>query len=160
MHIGQLAALYRLFPNATFVQCHRDVYTVLGSYCSLIEAARGMNTDVVDLESLGPDFAHFWGGYTARNLDARASIADLDIYDVDYEQIRDDINGVVTEVYRRAGRPVTDEARAAFDSYNARRPAADFGIHAYEPSRWGVTRDLVEECFTPYLNAFRQHGPN
>lgn len=156
MHIGQVAALHGLFPDATFVQCHRDVYTVLGSYCSLIEVARGMNTDVVDLESLGPDFARFWGRYTARNLEARASIPGLDIYDVDYDQIRDDINGVVTEIYRRAGRPVTDQSRAASDSYNARRPAAHFGAHDYEPSRWGVTQDLVGECFTAYLNAFPQ----
>lgn len=160
MHIGQVAALHGLFPDATFVQCHRDVYTVLGSYCSLIEVARGMNTDVVDLASLGPEFAQFWGGYTARNLAARSSIPDLDIYDVDFVQIRDDIDGVVAEIYRRAGRPVTDESRTAFEAYNARRPAGHFGAHDYQPSRWGVTPELVDECFAAYLNAFPQLATN
>jgi Sulfotransferase family len=160
MHIGQVAVLHQLFPDATFVQCHRDVYTVLGSYCSLLEVARGMNSDVVDLASLGPDFARFWGDYTARNLAARTSIPELDIYDVDYEQIRDDIDGVVAEIYRRAGRPVTDESRAAFGAYNARRPAGYFGAHDYRPSRWGVTPELVGECFSGYLNVFPQLAPN
>ncbi|ORV54356.1 hypothetical protein AWC05_17275 [Mycobacterium florentinum] len=160
MHIGQVAVLHRLFPGATFVQCHRDVYTVLGSYCSLIEVARGMNSDVVDLAALGPDFAQFWGAYTARNLAARAAIPDLDIYDVDYEQIRDDIDGVVSEVYRRAGRSITDESRAAFAAYNARRPEGHFGAHDYRPSRWGVTPEMVEECFAGYLNAFPQLAPH
>ncbi|BDB44271.1 MULTISPECIES: sulfotransferase family protein [Mycobacterium] len=160
MHIGQVAVLHGLFPDATFVQCHRDVYTVLGSYCSLIEVARGMNSDVVDLPALGPDFAQFWGGYTARNLEARKSIPDLDIFDVDYTQIRDDINGVVTEIYRRAGRPITDEAQAAFDAYNARRPEGHFGAHEYKPTRWGVTPDLVRECFTAYLAEFPELAPN
>src|SRR5262249_55433393 len=127
---------------------------------SLIEVARGMNSDVVDLESMGPDFAHFWGGYAERNLAARASIPGLDIYDVDYEQIRDDVDGVVAEVYRRAGRSVTDEAHAAFDAYNARRPEGHFGAHEYHPSRWGVTPDLVGECFAAYHNAFPQLAPN
>jgi hypothetical protein len=160
MHIGQVGALHRLFPDATFVQCHRDVYTVLGSYCSLIEVARAMNSDAVDLAALGPDFAHFWGGYTDRNLAARTSIPGLDIYDVDYEQIRDDIDGVVAEIYRRAGRSVTDESRAAFEAYNARRPAGHFGAHDYEASRWGVTPGLVGECFAAYLNAFPQLARN
>ncbi|CDO90356.1 hypothetical protein AWC29_26065 [Mycobacterium triplex] len=160
MHIGQVAVLYRLFPGATFVQCHRDVYTVLGSYCSLIEVARGMNSDVVHLASMGPDFGRFWGDYTARNLAARASIPGLDIYDVDYEQIRDDIDGVVAEIYRRAGRRVTDEARAAFYEYNTRRPAGHFGAHDYRPSRWGVTTDLVGECFGAYFDAFPRLAPN
>lgn len=119
-----------------------------------------MNSDVVDLAALGPDFAQFWGAYTARNLAARAAIPDLDIYDVDYEQIRDDIDGVVSEVYRRAGRSITDESRAAFAAYNARRPEGHFGAHDYRPSRWGVTPEMVEECFAGYLNAFPQLAPH
>jgi hypothetical protein len=114
----------------------------------------------VDLASLGPDYAQFWGDYTARNLAARTAFPNLDIYDVDYEQIRDDIDGVVAEVYRRAGRTITDESRAAFDAYNARRPAGHFGAHDYLPSRWGVTPELVEECFTAYLDAFPRLAPN
>ena len=159
MHIGQVAILYDLFPDATFVQCHRDVYTVLGSYCSLIEVARAMNCDQVDLTSLGPDFAQFWGAYTARNLAARAAIPGLNIYDVAFEQIRDDIDGVVAEIYRRAGRTVTPEAQAAFDVYNARRPSGHFGAHEYDPSRWGVTPGLVHECFEAYHAAFPELDP-
>jgi len=159
MHIGQVAILYDLFPDATFVQCHRDVYTVLGSYCSLIEVARAMNCDQVDLTSLGPDFAQFWGAYTARNLAARAAIPGLNIYDVAFEQIRDDIDGVVAEIYRRAGRTVTPEAQAAFDVYNARRPSGHFGAHEYDPSRWGVTPGLVHECFDAYHAAFPELDP-
>jgi hypothetical protein len=159
MHIGQVAILYELFPDATFVQCHRDVYTVLGSYCSLLEVARGMNCDQVDLESLGPDFAQFWGAYTARNLAARAAIPGLDIYDVSFGEIRDDINGVIAEIYRRAGRAVTPEAQAAFDTYNGRRPSGHFGEHTYDPSRWGVTPDLVHQHFEAYHAAFPQLNP-
>jgi hypothetical protein len=154
MHIGQVAILYQLFPGAVFVQCHREVKTVLGSYCSLLETARGMNTDRVDLESLGPDFAHFWGSYTERNLAARKTFPGLDIYDVSYRQIRDDIDGIVAEIYQRAGRPITAEARAAFDAYNSRRPEGHFGAHSYEPSRWGVTDELVAESFAAYRAAF------
>jgi len=160
MHIGQVAILYDLFPDATFVQCHRDVYTVLGSYCSLIEVARGMNSDRVDLESLGPDFAQFWGAYTAHNLAARAAIPGLDIYDVAFEEIRDDIDGVVAEIYRRAGRTITPEAQTAFDAYNARRPSGHFGEHKYDPSRWGVTPGLVHENFEAYHGAFPELDPN
>ncbi|WP_082945943.1 sulfotransferase [Mycobacterium sp. E1747] len=158
MHIGQVALLHELFPGALFIQCHRDIHTVLGSYCSLIEVARAMNSDHVDLTALGPDFAAFWGRYTAQNLAARAAIPDLNLYDVGFESIRDDIHGVIDEIYSRAGRTVTPAARAAFEQYDARRPPGHFGTHDYDPSRWGVTRELVAEHFGDYEKAFPELG--
>ena len=159
MHIGQVALLHELFPEATFVQCHRDIHTVLGSYCSLIEVARGMNSDHVELSSLGPDFAAFWGGYTAQNLTARAEFPELKLIDVGYEAIRDDIHGVVDEIYSQAGLTVTPTARAAFEQYDGRRPSGHFGSHDYDPSRWAVSPELVAEHFGDYLNAFPEFGP-
>lgn len=159
MHIGQVALLHELFPGALFVQCHRDIHTVLGSYCSLIEVARGMNSDHVDLKSLGPDFAAFWGRYTAQNLAARNAVPELNLYDVGYETIRDDIHGVIEEIYSRAGITITSAARAAFEQYDSRRPSGHFGSHDYDPSRWAVTPELVAEHFDDYLNAFPEFGP-
>ncbi|AFC53187.1 sulfotransferase family protein [Mycobacterium paraintracellulare] len=158
MHIGQVALLHELFPGALFVQCHRDIHTVLGSYCSLIEVARGMNSDHIDLTSLGPDFAEFWGRYTANNLAARTAIPDLNLYDVGYESIRDDIHGVIGEIYSRAGLTIAPTARAAFERYDAHRPSGHFGSHDYDPSRWAVTLELVAEHFGDYLDAFPEVG--
>jgi hypothetical protein len=158
MHIGQVALLHELFPGALFVQCHRDIHTVLGSYCSLIEVARGMNSDHVDLPSLGPDFAAFWGRYTAQNLAARAAIPDLNLFDVSYETIRDDIHGVIDEIYSRAELTITPAASAAFEQYDSRRPSGHFGSHEYDPSRWAVSPQLVADHFGAYLNAFPEYG--
>lgn len=153
MHVGQVRVLAELFEGATFVQCHREPRTVLGSYCSLIEVARRMNCDDVDLLALGPDFAAFWGAYTERNLAARDAV---DILDVGYAQIRDDVDGVIASVYARAGREITGAARAAFSAYGERRPQTHFGMHEYDPERWGVTPDLVRTSFAAYLDAFKE----
>jgi hypothetical protein len=156
VHIGQLETLLGLYPDATFVQLHRDPRTVVGSFCSLIESARRMNCDDVDPLELGPDFCAFWGRQTERNLSARAAHPELRILDVDYARLRDDFDAVLHEIYERADRPVTPEAQAGFEAYTARRPAGYFGSHEYDPDRWGVTHELVAESFAQYLDAFPQ----
>jgi hypothetical protein len=153
MHIGNAATLAELYPGATLVQCHREPRKVMGSYCSLLEVARRMNCDDVDLAELGADFCAYWGEQTERNLDDREREG-VEILDVGFERIRDDIDGVVAEVYERAGHELTPEAEAAFEDYNNRRPADHFGAHEYDPDRWGVTHELVASSFERYLSAF------
>src|SRR5581483_5626381 len=154
VHVGQVAVLHDLYPDATFVHLHRDPFVVLGSYCSLIAIARGMNCDSVDLGALGPDFAAFWGREAARGLAARAAIPGLEVLDVGYAELVGSFFDVLREVYSRAGRPVTDDVLAAWSGYDSRRPAGYFGRHEYDPAAYGVTRELVQREFADYLNAF------
>ena len=151
VHVGQLSLLRSLYPDATFVHLHRNPFTVLGSYCSLIAIARGMNCDEVDRPSLGPEFTPFWAREVERGLAARSGV---EVMDVGYNRLTTDFGGVLREIYERAGRPVTSEVAAAWAEYDTRRPAGYFGSHLYDPAAFGVTRELTDREFARYLDAF------
>ena len=154
VHLGNLPLLFELFPDATVVHCHRDPRIVMPSFASLTEAGRRMGSDEVDLHELGAEVLDMWAGAMERNLADRATLGEERIVDVDYERIRDEPVGVIAEVYERAGRELTDEARAAMQTYAARRPEGFFGRHEYLAERFGYTDAQLEARFAGYYRRF------
>jgi hypothetical protein len=156
VHLGNLRLLLELFPDATVVHCHRDPRIVMPSFASLTEAGRrmGSDDDHIDLDEIGTFVLDLWAEATRRNLADRATIGEDRIVDVTYEQIRDDPLTAIAEVYARAGRTLSDEARAAMEAYAARRPEGHFGAHDYLAERFGYTDALIEERFAGYLARF------
>lgn len=154
MHIGELPTVLATYPDATIVHCHRDPRVVMASYAALLEATWLMNVDHVDLHKLGADITAFWAEQVRRNLAARKAIGGERIIDVFYDDIRDRIEDVVADIYRRAGRELTPQARQIMRDYNARRPEGHFGKHRYTLERYGLDNAKVDAAFADYLNRF------
>jgi NAD(P)-dependent dehydrogenase (short-subunit alcohol dehydrogenase family) len=158
VHIGNLETLFEVFPDATVVHCHRDPREVVPSFASLVESARRMGSDDVDVEEIGADMLEYWATQLDRNLEARERIGDSRILDVPYERIRDDALGVIADVYERAGREMTAEADAALRGYEARRPQGHFGRHEYSAERFGLDAEQIDARFAAYRERFVAMG--
>jgi NAD(P)-dependent dehydrogenase (short-subunit alcohol dehydrogenase family) len=154
LHIGHLDTLLDVFPDATVVHCHRDPREVLPSIASLIHATRRMTSDDVDPEEVGAWMLDFWGRQTERNLADRALVDTSRLIDVSYDRIRDDALGVIGEIYKVAGRSVTEEAHSAFLGYEKRRPQGHFGRHDYKAETFGLSNQKIEAAFASYYDRF------
>jgi NAD(P)-dependent dehydrogenase (short-subunit alcohol dehydrogenase family) len=154
VHIGHLETLLEFFPDATIVHCHRDPREVIPSFASLIESARRIGSDDIDLQEVGQDMLEFWATQLDRNLEARQRVDTSRIIDVSYERIRDDALGVIAEVYATAGRELTPETEAAFIAYESRRPQGHFGRHEYTPEQFGLDLTRIDERFRDYRDRF------
>jgi hypothetical protein len=155
-HLGQLPLLLETFPDALVVQCHRDPREVIPSFASLAYAFRKLSCQNPDPADAGSDMLTLWAHETDRNLEHRAGglAGDERIMDVSYDAIRHDVIGVITEIYTRAGRPVTEAALAAFDAYDARRPAGHFGTHDYSAEQFGLDPAGIADRFGGYSARF------
>lgn len=154
VHIGHLETLLKFFPDATIVHCHRDPREVIPSFASLIESARRIGSDDIDLQEVGQDTLEFWATQLDRNLEARQRVNTSRIIDVSYERIRDDALGVIAEVYATAGRELTPETEAAFIAYESRRPQGHFGRHEYTAEQFGLDLTRIDERFREYRDRF------
>jgi NAD(P)-dependent dehydrogenase (short-subunit alcohol dehydrogenase family) len=154
VHLGNLATLLDVFPDATIVHCHRDPRVVIPSFASLLESSRRMGSDQVDLHEIGADMLGLLSRDMRRNLADRKAIGEERILDVQYQEIRDDARSVIARVYEKAGRELTPEASAAFADYEARRPEGHFGRHEYTAERFGLTGDRIAAEFVDYYDRF------
>jgi len=156
VHLGNLAMLLEVFPDATIVHCHRDPAVVVPSFASLLEAGRRMGSDHIDLHEIGADMLGLLSRDMRRNLADRKAIGEERILDVQYREIRDDARSVIARVYEKAGRELTPSAVAAFAEYEARRPEGHFGKHEYTAERFGLTADRIAAEFADYHDRFPQ----
>lgn len=153
-HLGSVAPLFSVFPNATLVQTHRDPPTVFASLCHLIESAAPMAGMTVDPHRIGREQLAMWKAMWDRNEAQRAELApDARFLDIDYGEIKDDPFAVIERIYARADRRLSKPGRAAMKEWQAENRQNRHGKHEYNLAHYGVEQAEVEEAFrsrTPF----------
>ena len=154
-HMEQLPALYRTFPDATFVLTHRDpVASLRSAFTMATYAARMLRKRVDPAEATG-----YWIDRYERLL--RACVRDRDILppeqtlDVYFHEWIRDPDPIVQEIYRKADIPLTPAALAAMHSYLAEHGEQKKGKIVYNLERdFAVTAEEVRRNFAFYFDRF------
>ncbi|MET9392376.1 sulfotransferase [Streptomyces sp. NPDC006624] len=148
MHLENLDALLRVFPDATLVWCHRDPVTVVASFCSLIEHGMAVSTRPVDPVRIGRVWLDLLSRAMDRGLAARASIPAEQLVDAPYSWLGSDPASGAPKLYAAVGAPWTEADAARLPAAVARPEGTR--RHSYDLFRYGLTRDEVESAFAEY----------
>ncbi len=150
-HAIALDALSDVYPDATFVQLHRDPVVVAASSCSLI---RTLSKGFSDVDH-GAYIARRWGNVLQACIDRvedfRARRPDQRFVDVPYAQLVNDPIGAMHTIYAGAGLELTPEAAAAMGSYVEAHPKNQFGRHSYALGELGLDGDALADRFSDYI---------
>ena len=153
-HIGKVGAILRVFPDATFIHCHRDLPVAVASTCLLMEqfwSSLGhahLDPDKVGgvvLRAWARQFEHYVRGREQRNDPGR-------FVDVAFDRTVENPISVVEHVYTTRGRSLTSEARAQMRCWegNSDRARRDLKPRPYSLERYGLTPQAVSDAFAPY----------
>lgn len=153
-HIPELLAAY---PDALFVQPHRDPVTVMASISRLIEALRSVSFDEQDRTALGHELLHLWHDGQVRTMAYRKAHPDLPILDIRYKDIPADPVGTVKGIYDFAGIDFTDATERGVRSWLAANPADKHGRHTYRLEDYGLTEGQVREVYADYIEAYARY---
>ncbi|TVV77151.1 sulfotransferase family protein [Sphingomonas solaris] len=153
-HLPELRAVY---PDALFVQPHRDPVTVMASICRLIEVLRSTAFDRQDRTALGEELLHLWHDGQARMMAYRAAHPDLPIHDLRYRDLAADPLATVRDVYAFAGIPFTAGTETGVGRWVADNPAGKHGRHVYALADYGLTEDRVRTVYADYIAAYRAY---
>ncbi len=151
-HSTALDALSDVYPDATFVQLHRDPVVVAASSCSLIRTLSKPFTDVDQREYIA---RHWAGGVLAACLerpeDFRARRPDHRFVDVPYSQLVTDPISAVRTIYAGANLELTDQTEAAITAYVEAHPKGQFGRHSYNLDELGLDGDALADRYSDYI---------
>jgi hypothetical protein len=155
-HLGQLHALFAVYPEARIVHTHRDPRKCLPSALSLMGTLKWMRCEAVDL---APAIAGLPRGYAAmfrHEIEQRASggLPDDRFLDVRYDDLMRDPIGTVAALYERLGLALGEPARAAMIEHLARRPRHAHGPHRYDLATFGLDDAELRETFRFYTERF------
>ena len=141
-HLMNLGALVREFPDATFVQTHRDPLRITASLSVMITYGARMQQRGADPYAI----ARYWAARTEDFL--RASVQDRhllpadQVIDVKFDDFMADMKGTVRQVLEHAGRAWTLETEQAIVRFVAENPRGHYGLVDYRLQDLGV--DLEE----------------
>ena len=161
-HLMELEALVETYPDAVFIQTHRDPVEFMGSWNSIAERIRGFSTEPRPPHETGPEELAFMSGMLNDAMRFRASRPELDgrWVDVRYPDLVDDPMAVVADVYARFGWPLEPDAVHGMQewlTFQAEQRRQE-PRHEYRLEDYGLTAGAVDEAFAPYREFVAARG--
>jgi hypothetical protein len=153
-HTLFLDAFEKVFPEARFVQTHRDVSKVLPSVTDLYCVLLDMSTVDLDPRAVGDLNLEQWGTAIDRVLAYRAKGRDDRFHDIGFTAFQADPIGEVRGLYEWLGRDLTPETEARMRAWRADNPRDKHGSHSYDGDEFGLTEERLAQRFGPYRERF------
>jgi hypothetical protein len=160
VHMFALPSLLSIYPDARFVQAHREPLQAITSVSSLIAILRSVFSDAVDPGQIARDALQYWSETLALFLQERERLAPERIFDLDYREIRRDPIAAIRSVYEYFGWSLSREAEQRMRTTLANQPREQNGFHHYEPSQFGLEGAEVSTRFSVYCERFGLSTPN
>ena len=153
-HLMNLGPLVETFPDATFVQTHRDPVRITASLTVMIAYGSRMQQSGVDPREV----ARYWSSRTEDFL--RASVEDRhllpasQVIDVHFEEFMADMKGTVRRILEQAGLPFTADVGGALDRFLVDNPKGKHGIVDYRLEDLGVSSEERRRALAFYAERF------
>lgn len=154
VHMFALPTLLSVYPDAHFVQAHRDPLEAIASVSSLIAILRSVFSDSVDLRQIGQDALAYWAETMKTFIEERDQLKAGRICDLHYHEIRRDPIEAVRRVYQHFDWPFSNDTETRMRDVLANQPREQNGFHHYQPEQFGLDQDDVTARFAPYFNRF------
>lgn len=154
-HSFWLDALWSVYPDARFIQTHRDPFTVVASFASHNTRLRRSFVQPDDVRE-GPVLARRWSVGVDRVMAFRdrTDVPEERWIDVHYAELVADPMGQLRRIYERFELELEGEAESAMAAFVREHPQYEHGIHDYDPRRYGLDPDEHGRLFDRYRARF------
>lgn len=153
-HLMNLRSLVREFPDATFVQTHRDPVRITASLSVMVAYGSRMQQRGVDPKEV----ARYWSARTEDFL--RASVEDRhllppsQVIDVRFDEFMADMKGTVKRIFERADQAYTHATDRALDRFLADNPKGKHGLIDYRLDDLGIDPEERRRALAFYRERF------
>jgi hypothetical protein len=153
-HIRHLDRVLETYPDACFIQTHRDPARVLPSLCSLVTGWRRLYEDSVDAEAVGRWQLDMWAGLMETGIEKRRKVRPEQFFDLHFRDVVSDPVAAVKRAYDHFGLSLSPDGERCMRSWHAQNPQGKHGGHRYTPEEFGLTEEKMAERFAGYREHF------
>lgn len=161
-HLMELEALCEAYPDAHFIQTHRDPKQFMGSWNNMAERIRSRSSEPRPRSEFGAEQLDFMSGMLNKSVRFRKAHPELrDRWiDVNYHDLVRDPFAVMRHVYGRFNWTLGQETMDSMVSWNRRQAEkrSKETRHSYQLQDFGLTPEMVDEAFAPYLDFITSLG--
>jgi hypothetical protein len=153
-HTPYIEILARLFPDAKFVQIHRDPVTCAASLGKVAWMLQSISQGTATKEEYGRLLEDYLTNALVDNVNLRDSFPQERIADYYYEDVLADAPALAQEIFRFWGQPLTDADLDVMRSWEADNRQHKLGKFEYSLGEMGIDRQRMETALGPYMQRF------
>jgi hypothetical protein len=152
-HMHGVFELGKTYPDAKFIQTHRNVDDMIPSEAALFSSLLTQLTDEPDEPYIGRHLADVRVICLERLMAFRDRHPDK-FFDIGFYEMAEDIMGRIRALYTWLGDELTDEAAARMEKWWNENSAGRHGGRDYDAARFGVDKDELKQRFAFYHDRF------
>ena len=150
-HIGHIPDILKAYPNAKFINIHRDPAESVGSFCSLTKNIRSAFSKNINPENIGRMVLDFWQHNLNKGIEDRKLLAPNQIIDISYSEfIKDPLNSIKRS-YSFLGLDIDIETENKMEQYLIDQKNMQKQKHIYSLEEFGLTKNDVKDQFKNYM---------
>ena len=153
-HMYHIPELLSVYPDAVFIQLHRDPRTVMASISELIRTIRSVAFEWQDPVALGAEMLHLWHDGQVKMMNWRESHPAAPVLDLSFSGLMGDPIATVSEIYKHYEMPFTSSAEQNMRQWLADNPADKHGRHRYSLEDFGLTEEQIAEVYADYMERY------
>lgn len=155
-HMWHLEHIHREYPDALFVQTHRDPVNTVISMSNLTATLQNLASDHADLHQIAAHYAeglaHGYNNTVAYRKSGR--LPDSQVVDLYFRDFMADQVGTVRRAYAHFDLALSQPAASAMQSFLDEHPADKFGKHLYQLADTGLEIGQLRALFNNYESYF------
>jgi hypothetical protein len=154
-HTLFLDAYEKVFPEARFVQTHRDVSKVLPSVSDLYFTMLQIGNPDIDPGYVGELNMEQWGLALDRCLAFRRQPGhEARFFDIGFNRFQADPVAEIRKLYEWLGDDLSQDAEHRMLAWREDNPKDKYGRHDYDGNQFGTTEDALQARFAAYRQQF------
>ncbi|MEO6092724.1 MAG: sulfotransferase [Novosphingobium sp.] len=154
-HVIAIDAILKVYPDARFVQTHRDPVQTLASIAKLTANLRAMRSAApIDPLEVGKDMLYFIQRHIDRILETDRSAHGDRIFHVDFYALSADPVGQMRLIHEAIGIDTPAPVADAVAAWHAANPKNSRGVNDYALEQYGLDQAAVADQFGDYIRRF------
>ena len=152
-HLGHLAVLHEVVPEALLIQTHRDPTSCFFSHCSLRETLGLFVIDRPNRKNIAGQVRRVFEHDLSANLEFHEASSGETIH-VACSAVRNTPFEVLRELFERLGFEWTEEVADRMTGNLQKWSRRGLARHRYSDHGWGISRKRVDDLFSGYRAGF------
>ena len=161
-HLMELDTLIKTYPDALFIQTHREPSQFMGSWSSLVERVRSLSSEPLPPNEFGAEQLAFMSGMLDKAVGFRLAHPELEDrwVDVNYIDLVENPFGVIRRIYKHFGwtlKQAASDAMEEWQFHQAEKRRTETR-HRYALEDYGLTPETVNAAFKRYRDFITSRG--
>ena len=150
-HIGHIPEILSTYPNAKFINIHRDPIESLVSFCSLAKNIRTAFSKNVNSKEIGEVILDFWHHNLEKGIQAKQNLSIDQIIDISYTNFINDPMNVVKDIYSNFEFDMDIATENKIKSYLMNQAKLKKEKHSYSIEEFNLSKGRIRDRFKNYI---------